>query len=163
MIVIVEGIDRVGKTTLINKLKSCLEIKTFERIFYMKLKELDNRNETDKMFQLLSLIKTLDADIIFDRFHLSDYVYGTLERYYSLSDATENFYNIDKYISEMDDVFLIYIQPTDIERSSKEHGKDLAVHDYMFNSAFNRSKIKNKFTCTYETMDDAIDFIGERI
>ena len=52
MIIIVEGIDRVGKTTLCEKLNKELKIPIYKHKnnqFYYNL--MDNKNETDKMLQ----------------------------------------------------------------------------------------------------------------
>lgn len=159
MIIIVEGIDRVGKTTLCDKLSEELNIKIFRREFFMQLNEFDNKNETDKMIQLLNIVNEIDGDIIFDRLYFSDYIYGLLERHYMLIDAVKNFAEIDKYASSLKDVFLIQILPTNIKDSSMQHGKNLTAYQELFDAAFTDSKIKNKFRCNYNTMNEAISFI----
>ena len=45
--------------------------------------------------------------------------------------------------------------PTDIESSSKQHGKDLSKHAKIFEAVFDDSKIK-KFKCDYNTLSDAV-------
>ena len=159
MIIIVEGIDRVGKTTLCNKIKEELKIKSFERTNFMKLSEFDNKNETDKMIQIVNVVNTLNENILFDRLYFSDYVYGTIERNYDSFEALKNFRTIDNFISEMDDVFLIYVLPVDIKWSSRKHGKDLSKYDKMFYNKFKESKIKNKYRCTYNSINEAVSFI----
>lgn len=159
MIIIVEGIDRVGKTTLCNKLSEELGIKIFKRTNFMELKEYDNKNETDKMIQIANVVNELDENIIFDRLYFSDFVYGTIERNYNSFEASNNFTKIDKFISELNNVFLIYILPVDIKWSSREHGKDLSKYDELFYEKFKESKIKNKYRCTYNSINGAVNFV----
>lgn len=159
MIIIVEGIDRVGKTTLCNKLHEEFNIPIYKHNGIIPYNKMDNFEETDKMIYVKEFIELTNISLIFDRFHLTDFVYGELERNYDIINAKNNFKIIDDAISELDDVFLIYILPTDIQKSSKEHGKDLRTHDSKFYYLFKKSKIKNKWRCTYNTLDEAILFI----
>lgn len=159
MLIIVEGIDRVGKTTLCNKIKCELGLPIYKHCGEFDYSKMDNDNETDKMLQMLEICSLSNSNIIFDRFHISDFVYGTLERKYDIVKANENFEKIDCKVSSFEDVCLLYILPTDIKRSSVEHGKDLDNHNETFYDLYKRSKIKNKFRCTYNTLDEAITFI----
>ena len=163
MIIIVEGIDRVGKTTLCNKLSEKFGIPIHKYKGVLSYNEMDNYNETDKILISFQILKETKSSIILDRMQFSDYVYGVLERNYSIEDAKHNFEKIDNAICNEDDVFLIYMLPTDIEESSRQHGKDLSVYDEEFYYLFKKSNIKNKFRCTYNTMDEAIMFIETRI
>ncbi len=148
MIIIVEGIDRVGKTTLCNKFN--IPIYKHKRSNYSEMK---NDIETDIMLQLIDLYKLLGGNIIFDRFHLSDFVYGVLERNYSLSDADNNFKQIESELK--DNAILIYIEPTDIEWSSAKHGSDLTAHHQLMELLFHNSILK-KYNCTFDTIDDIV-------
>ena len=102
-----------------------------------------------------------EISIIFDRFHLSDFTYGCFERKYSSTDALENFVNIEHALRDYSDscggVIEILVRPTDIKRSSREHGKDLTIYDadmfYMMDMFVNESKNKCTFICNYDTMD----------
>ena len=159
MIIIVEGIDRVGKTTLCNKLKDIFEIPILHYQSIINNNKKDNDNETDKSLLTLEICKLTNSSIILDRFHLSDFVYGMIERNYDIDIAVGNFNIIDHVVSNMDDVFLIYILPTNIKESSRQHGKDLSVYNDEFYDLFKHSKIKNKWRCTYNTLDEAVNFI----
>lgn len=160
MIIIVEGIDRVGKSTLCQKLSKELGIEIFKRYEYQKFSEMDNDNETDKMLQLLQMVKLTKSDIIFDRLYLSDFAYGTLERCYDETHAMKNFDVIDSLASSFeDDVTLICIMPTNIYESSKQHGKSLELHNINFKLLFSRSKIRNKIMCNYTTIDEVVEMI----
>ena len=115
MIIIVEGIDRVGKTTLCNKLsqKTNIPIYKHKKSNYSEMK---NDIETDVMIQLIDLYKLLNGNIIFDRFHWSDFVYGALERNYSIANAYNNINIIESKLK--DNAIIIYVKPTDINKSS---------------------------------------------
>lgn len=159
MIIIVEGIDRVGKTTLCNKLKEEFGLPILHHESIISTNKKDNENETDKTLLTLEICNITNSSMIFDRLHLSDFIYGTIERKYNVDLAIDYFKMIDSIVSEMEDTFLIYVLPTDIEESSKQHGKNLKVYNDQFYDLFTKSKIKNKWRCTYNTMDEAILFI----
>ena len=159
MIIIVEGIDRVGKTTLCNKLKEEFGIPVLHHESIISNNKKDNENETDKSLLTLEVCNITNSSIILDRFHLSDFVYGMLERNYNIDSAIDHFKMIDNMLTEMKDVFLIYVLPTDITESSKQHGKDLKIYNGEFYDLFKHSKIENKWRCTYNTLDEAIGFI----
>lgn len=159
MIVIVEGIDRVGKTTLCNALSTRLNLPIYKhnisRIDYPKM---DNDNETDKMLQLIELLRMTNSSIIFDRFHLSEYVYGTIERDYDKEHALSNFKLIDDEL-KFKHIVLILVQPTDVEQSSREHGLSLVKHSEAFDKLFELSDIR-KLTCTYDTIDKIVEEVA---
>lgn len=160
MIIIVEGIDRVGKSTLCKMLSDKLSIKIFKHEGIMKNSLKDNLNETDKLLEVLELSEMLKGNLIFDRFHLTDYVYGVVQRGYNERDAFNNFAILDSRIAKTDEyAFLILVKPTDVVRSSREHGYDLSEHDRRFQYLFEESRIKNKCCVTYDTLQDAITFV----
>lgn len=160
MIIIVEGIDRVGKTTLCQKISETIKLPIYKHIGDFKYDKMDNDNETDKMLQILEICRLSDTYIIFDRFHLTDYIYGVLERNYSLDKALKNFVQIEEFLNKMSNkVILILMQPTDVKKSSEEHGKDLSKHKDMFFDLYKMSKIKNKYQCTYNTIGEAVMYI----
>ena len=162
MIIIVEGIDRVGKSTLCEMLTKEFNIPIHKHNGYLKYSELKNTEETDKVLSMLEILNETNGDIIFDRLYFSDYVYGLIERDYPIREAALNLIMLDKYASEMKDVFLIYVLPTDVERSSREHGKDLKQYDNLFSVAFKDSRIENKFRCTYNTLYEVVQFIKSK-
>ena len=56
-------------------------------------------------------------------------------------------------------VAFVLVNPTDIEWSSEQHGKDLKLHQASFRSIFEKSKIKNKYECTFLTIDETVEKI----
>lgn len=152
MIIIVEGIDRVGKTTLCKKLNEQTNIPIYKHK-RQNYSEMKNDIETDIMLQLIDIYKLLGGSIIFDRFHWSDFTYGVLKRDYSVAAAYENCEKIESYLK--DDAILIYVMPIDIERSSDEHGSNLIQYDSMMNLLAKYSALKI-YECTFDTIDDVI-------
>lgn len=170
MIIIIEGIDRVGKTTLCNKI-----IEKYKDYHFRRFRD-DNRYththnfmnvNTEKINTLQNLIEEGFVDnVILDRYHMTEFVYGGCDRAYK-NDAM---YDIDRRLSRLPirdrypiNVVLIYMVPVDIERSSAEHGKNLSRHLRWFEDFYNTSRIKNKVIVDYLTMDDALAFIDQVI
>lgn len=155
MIIVVDGIDRVGKTTLCNELSKMLGYKVFKHDgseFDYSL--MDNENETDKMSQLIDMLSITDGDIIFDRFHLSEFAYGLTDRNYILGRAFANLKLIDGKLADMNSL-LIKVNPVDIDRSSMEHGRDLSLYQSMIDVAYNASTM-HKCECDYKQFTDAL-------
>lgn len=161
MIYVVEGIDRVGKTTLCEMLSKSTSTKVFKHdCSFFPYDKMDNDNETDKMMQLVELATTTNSDIIFDRFHLSDFAYGITKRHYDGAVALKNFLMIDRKLSEVGAV-LIVVRPESIDKSSEEHGSDLReVHSYI-SIAYSLSHMK-KLETMYDMFDDTLDAIYEK-
>ena len=161
MIIIVEGIDRVGKTTLCNKLSEELRMPIYkhnnEQFDYSIM---DNDNETDKMLQLIDLYSVLNGDIIFDRFHMSDLVYGVMLRNYNIQMACGNYKLIDDKLNALgfkQEAVLILVEPTDINKSSRDHGEDLAEYDRLMQAAFDMSNLQMKYICDYNSIDLVVE------
>lgn len=161
MIVIVEGIDRVGKSTLCKKLSEETGIKIFKRknLSSFGFDKMDNDNETDKEIQMLEIARIGNVNLIFDRLYFSDLVYGYSERSYDMYDALDNFEKVENQLKDMDAV-LILVNPTDIESSSKQHGKDLNSYFLMFNFLFRISSMK-KIKCDYNSIDETVEKVKE--
>lgn len=166
-IVVVEGIDRVGKTTFTDRLQSKLGA---GRSFVFKhdcsivdYAGMDDDNETDKMVQLLEMYSQLqavsgdDSVLVFDRFHVSNAVYGIIERRYDFKNACENFDIVDSMLHRLY-AHLVYVKPTSVARSSAEHGTSLKRHDELFD-LFMASSSCDKVICDYYSLDAAVDYI----
>lgn len=164
-IIVIEGIDRVGKTTLVTRLTNLFEgnkgivtaiIKdSFLKVSNMMSKEIQAEKLMTEVNCLSGLSKSAYADnlvVILDRFHLSEYVYGKCERGYENKDV----WNIDKLLNNICDVTLVLVNPTSIDRSSKEHGSDLSSHMKEMQDAVLRSSIEQKIVCNYNTLDEAV-------
>ena len=156
MIVIVEGIDRVGKTTLCNKFAE-KGFKYFKDVYFDGV-PITRRIASEKLRTTLEFFKLFkDENIVVDRFHITEFVYGALERNYTSSEVEF----IDKELALLDAV-LILVNPVnaeDLDRASRVHGKDLTIHNSIFNTFYKVSSIKRKHICDF----NSLDFIVERL
>ena len=151
MIVFVEGIDRVGKTTLVNKLKDELKYEVFNmKNFFPYDNASHNIEILNAILEVLNHCK--ERRIVFDRFHMTELVYGLIERKYI---GAKEYEYLNSIIEGINDSVLVLVEPTDVKRSSREHGKNLSKHDKMFKMLFecyNGMKVKTN----YEKLDDAV-------
>ena len=154
MLIIVEGIDRVGKTTLCEIISKSFGIKIFKHNSDMfKLNKMDNDNETDKAIKIYEICKLLNGNLLLDRSYWSDFVYGVLERNYCIPDALENLKKIESIYK--DKAVIIYVKPVDLKFSSKLHGADLTKYNDLFESVRKGTKCK-VIDCTYVSFEKVI-------
>lgn len=159
MIIIVDGIDRVGKTTICEKLSKSLgyPISKDDTRYYGKHDNINVNTEKDNTFVNLIEQGCL-TDIIFDRFHLTEYVYGKVERGYK----NMYMYDIDERLAKRNDTVLILVQPVNVEECSILHGRNLSLHKIEFDKFFIDSKMQ-KCMCNMYTYDKVYDFIRRLI
>lgn len=166
MIVIVEGVDRVGKTTLCNMLHDKLGFKIVkDDVFTGKWLEQSGKAvyAFGAMHGILKAASELGENIVLDRFHATEYVYSIIERAEDEIDrsvALAVFREIAKELSWLDS-FYVYVKPTDLLRSSAEHGKDLARYDALFDLLYEQNGCVNSIVVDYATLDDAVEEIGK--
>lgn len=162
MVIVVEGIDRVGKTTLCEMIEqqfSDMQLLRFRDDTRYIHHHKDMYVNTEKINTLQNLMEAGFVDnIILDRYHITEFVYGSVERSYK----NENMFDIDTRLAVMGTVILVYVVPTDIKASSSEHGKNLERHLKWYEDFYNNiTQIKDKIKVDYETLGDALDFINE--
>ena len=161
MIIVVEGIDRVGKTTLCDMIeeryRNVLDFMRFRDDTRYAHSHGDRLVNTEKINTLQNLMEAGFVDnIILDRYHITEFVYGGVERNYKNIDM----FDIDERLSKMGAVILIYVVPTDVEKSSREHGVNLSRHLAWYNDFYDHiTKIEKKVKVGYETLDAALTYI----
>lgn len=165
MIIIVEGIDRIGKTTLCNALSERLNLPIYkEEGVHKKSQEGNMRSQ----MALLGLCKVTKCNVIFDRLFTSEFVYGIIDRQNDIFRATKIFFEAINALVKIDNVVYVGMNPTDVVRSSKEHGKDLSRHVKMFAAAnglvercISISKKNNfvRINCVYDDIPKLVDEI----
>ena len=160
MIVIVEGIDRVGKSTFC-KLLTEYGYKILDSKIHTQKTDVDSvvydrlqEERTVAQAQLLSLLDTSEK-IVIDRFHLSQYIYGFIDRQ---RDTSLHMMDLENLL--LHNTVLVYIMPTNIYISSQQHGSDLIEHHRLFEEAFNMSKLK-KYKGSYYDLDKLLHIILE--
>lgn len=154
MIYIVEGIDRVGKTTLCNLMSERLEIGVLkDRMLHG---ELQRDIVDEKIFTTVNALESMrKVDLIIDRFHLSEIVYGKIDREYD----NEFMWEIDKRLAEME-TMLILVEPenkTRLNIASWEHGDDLSEHAELFEKVFDESAIKMKARTKFRSFRNFVE------
>jgi hypothetical protein len=160
-IVIVEGVDRSGKTTVANALSKALNVPVFRNKEFGFENEYHGRGavyETQKMWLMLNMVETFDADVIFDRLHLSEYVYGMIERGY----INNNVWKIDDRLASLDAI-VVHVKPYDIESSSLLHGKDLKEYDHAFDWVVKYATCCDVVTGTMLDVDKIVHDVQELV
>lgn len=161
MIVIVEGIDRVGKTTLCKMLEQAgflyfkdewilkNEVK-LSQVKYYSVGKLDTT---------VSMLKQFHANgvnIVVDRLHITEWVYSKYSRGYDPDLIHMN--TIDRALDALD-ATLVYVMPESITKSSDEHGSDLSPHEAEFYRIAASSAIKRKIMAKYSNLEYAFNEI----
>lgn len=160
MIVVVEGIDRVGKTTFCNKLHELTDWPVYKHDNkQFRYDDMDPMDETDKMLQMIDLLDAVDSQlteygkgIIFDRFHFSDYAYGCQYRQgYDETDDIQNVITIeDRLMKAKQEACLVLLYDDEgPERASIEHGDDLSWIDGAMRRMYEASGLR-KVKGTYK-------------
>lgn len=154
MLIIVEGVDRVGKTTLCKKLQEECGFLIYNDPRFLDLKTADPDTSMkvmlDKMYSILYAIQKLGADknIVVDRFHITEMAYGIADRKSKALEEIKYFIKFDEMLRAMD-AHLIYVKPINIRESIQKHGSDLTVHNNLFEKAYAASTT-NKIRTRYD-------------
>ena len=159
MIIIIEGIDRVGKTTLANLIHHKYDIPI------LKQERIGGNLAGSDVVTNINYGRTIGLidfwnwqyftdNIIIDRFHWTDAVYSLIDRHNAI--PMSNNKSIEDIMSKCVDKYLIvYVEPTDIEWSSKQHGSDLSEHAIIFDSLYEQC-ILHKCRCTHTSYDKVL-------
>lgn len=161
MVIIVEGVDRVGKSTLCKLLQSRLQAQLIKGVVYNSYNTVENQNKAfaDVLVNVAEILKEYpnDKNVIVDRFHLSHYVYGVLNR-----GILDDSYNTVEDLLSTTNTLLVYVKPLNINRSSIEHGEDLTKHAALFETLLYDSKLPYLVT-DYNSLHVTVDDIAEVI
>lgn len=166
MIVIIEGIDRVGKTTLANVINKTFKIPIFKQNRIGGNLLMSDNVMTINYGTMLGQINFWNWDnfndnLILDRFHWTEAVYSLIER--NNDKPMQYVQTIESYMARRINKYLIIqVMPTDINWSSMQHGLDLSLHQDKFNELYDKCNL-NKCRCTFESYNDVINKIGELI
>lgn len=165
LIVVVEGLERTGKTTLCKEFekRGFVYFKDFNRINYHDVTSLEGRLDTTLTF--LQNLSENGVNVVVDRLHLSEYSYGKTFR----KMCAKNVDYIDNAISKLNSVLILCKSDNNEEYKNRmilkytpEQVKKLSEE---FEYYFDKSEIKNKFVyefaecCSFEY----VDYIFEQI
>lgn len=166
MIIIIEGIDRVGKTTLANMLSKEFNIPVFkkDRICGNEAKDEEaaafNYGNAAGLVDMWNWIG-FKQDIIVDRFHWTESVYGQVER--GLNESRYYMGLIEeRMLLRKNKYLMIYMRPTSIERSSEEHGKDLSEHLKRFDELATNTQL-SLIVGYYNQIDKIVKTVKEML
>lgn len=157
MIVVVEGIDRVGKTTLVNKLVKAGFIKLKDEFIINEFVEKFDDYSIGKCESFVQAAKNLEEqghNVVIDRLHLTEYVYGTIRNRGVNEQAV---WAMDMILTNLNAI-LCYVRPSNIEISNNEAGLNQEKYDEMFEFATKLSSIRSVVT-DYNHLDEAFDTI----
>lgn len=176
MVIIIEGLDRTGKTTLANKLSERFNIPIYKK----DREELGATCEDDEYINLgdsLATIKLFNSElfkgrhVILDRFHWSEYVFNMVDRCGSLCTMYLNAV-YDEMAKNPSNYVIIHMRPVSIARcaAEDEDGRSIerfieyykffdAVHNFN-DKHYPQIKTYNSF---YGGIDKTCDMIGDLI
>ena len=133
MIIAVEGIDRTGKSTFCEALSDSSGFTNFyaPESDIVKNKDKNMYDEADKCLKLATLADLSSTDVVFDRFHISDFVYGIVNRNYDIDEAMMLFKKVDQKLAKLG-VVVYYFKPRTVAYSSVLEGRDLSKEYELF-------------------------------
>lgn len=172
-LIIFEGQDRVGKDTQITLVKKFFYPEKFFQVFQYTKVPFDNQETcieySKKLYNELFALHTFTSlDIIANRSHLGEMVYGPLFRGYS-GDYVLDIENKFKAFYHWNSVYLITMVNDPEILIKREDGSSLSTGKYdlikkekeLFIETHNKSNIKNKLLI--ECGSDSIESIHNRI
>lgn len=145
LIVVVEGLERTGKTTLCKEFekRGFVYFKDYNRINYHDVTSLEGRLDTTLTF--LQNLSENGVNVVVDRLHLSEYSYGNVFRKL----GAKNIDYIDNAISKLNSVLILCKSDNDEEYKNrmllKYTDKQIEELSNRFKYYFDKSEIKNKF------------------
>lgn len=167
LIVVVEGLERTGKTTLCKEFekRGFVYFKDFNRINYHDVTSLEGRLDTTLTF--LQNLSENGVNVVVDRLHLSEYSYANTLR--KLGGAAKNIDYIDNAISKLNSVLILCKSDNDEEYENrmllKYTTNQIEALSNRFEYYFNKSEIKNKFEYEFVKYDVSkyVNYIFEQI
>ena len=160
MVIILEGVNKVGKTTVADMLKTIgfmtyynRQLLTFENTHSAKW---HTKGQIDAITQMLNLMheSEVNIDFVLDRFHLSEMVYGKLDRKY----AATYLKAVDERLAKIG-AKLIYMVD-DIESVNQRTGKDMYSYCVAFDQAFIESKMDKTMYNLKNPISELLKWIG---
>lgn len=158
MIVVLEGIDRVGKTTLARKLEKAGFVYLKDE-FILQTKFFSNFDDYSlgKCDSFVAVIKKLNDEgknVVIDRLHITELVYGKTKRGKTNQAGC---FVLDMELANMG-ALLCLVEPSDITLSNELAGDDQTKMCEMFKTYTSLSSMRH-ITCNYETLDKAAGYI----
>jgi thymidylate kinase len=163
MLVLVEGIDRVGKTTLARRLENLGFLYLKDRFLSSQvLKDDFDSFSAGKVETAITLIDTLvnkeNKNVVMDRLHLTELVYGTCNE--GRSPKTNVLYELDNMIAKLiPRNLLVFMCPTDMHEANERAGENQVSKQEMF-VALTHVSAMNVIKCSYNHIDEDVTLIS---
>ena len=159
MIVLVEGIDRVGKTSLARRLEASGFIYLKDE-FVLGSNFVENFDDysVGKCDSFVALVKQFDRegkDIVIDRLHITELVYGN-ELRKGLVNESACWY-LDMVLANLG-AYLVHVKPSDIDLSNKLSGEVQNKRASMFDFYIKMSSM-TKIETTYENIENTVQYL----
>lgn len=176
MVIIIEGLDRTGKTTLANELSKRFNIPIYKK----DREELGKTFFDDELINLgdsIATIKLFNSElfkgrhVILDRFHWSEYVFNMVDRGGHLEEAYLNFVN-EEMNKNPSNYIVIHMHPINLLRCAAEdeggrgidrfaeYYKHFCLAQFFCEENFKDLMVYN--SC-YSGIDKTCDMIGDLI
>lgn len=167
LIVVVEGLERTGKTTLCKEFekRGFVYFKDFNRINYHDVTSLEGRLDTTLTF--LQNLSENGVNVVVDRLHLSEYSYSNVFR--KQEGEARNVDYIDNAISKLNSVLILCKSDNDEEYKNRMllmyTSNQVAELSNRFEYYFNKTEIKNKFEYEFVKYDvsEYVNYIFKQI
>jgi thymidylate kinase len=171
MIVILEGIDRVGKTTIAESLRDNLGFEIFkkERTEIKGVPNLIDESVAEGIINYgnaLGLVDMFnwdgfDKNIVVDRFHWTEAIYSRIDRKQFQPMKYMGYVEL-KMLEKKEKYLMVYVRPTDINYSSRMHGSDLSKHLEEFERLYAHSSLP-KYMTTFYSKDLVVKEVERRL
>lgn len=170
MIVILEGIDRVGKTTIAEELRDKLGFKIFKKErTEPKGVTMYSSNSSEEIINYGNALGIVDIfnwdgfdnNIVVDRFHWTEAIYSKVDRKQFFPELYMKYVE-DKMLEKKEKYLIIYVRPTDIKFSTRAHGSDLSEHLKEFELKYKNCKLP-KYMTTFYSKDLAVKEVKRRM
>lgn len=159
-IVIVEGLERMGKTILCEEFERCgyIYFKDFHRVKVNKLSDMQNRLDVTLTF--LQNMYESGLKVVVDRFHISEYAYGKVLR----NEYAENIKYVDNALSKMNTKLVLCDTCEEYKQYEKHafikyNNKQFDDLRNTFNYFFVKSEINDKYEYNF-LKESAFGFVN---
>lgn len=151
-VIIIEGVNKSGKTSLVNKIKENFPNKDFQIVKCSQPEIIDGVNQA--YYQYIKILEDIknnpDKNYIIDRFHFGSYVYGPIYR--KMPDfGRKLFEKIEDEIVKLNYIFILAIADKDfVEKKFVEENEEFAKVELiqkeidLFKKTAKMSKLKIK-------------------
>lgn len=163
MIVILDGIDRVGKTTIADLL--CRDLGFKKLTIQNEFPYEDQAHNVDINATIIGMLNIIDREkenIVIDRFIMTEFVYGVIDRSNNEALSFDIYMKQASELSNMGNVLMAWVEPYDIDSSILLHGSDLKQHETLFKYAFELYE-GDKIRFTLKQVEGFIKYVKEEV